>query len=101
MLIKKAFDWLQTTQSTSGKHITPNIGGPIYILWESWSCGPTGWLALLLIIAGDVETNSGPTTTHKQVCICDICQKQIHGRKYRYGAIGLNTGCTKDAQVSA
>ena len=36
------------------------------------------WLALLLIKAGDVETNPGPTTTHKQVWIYDICHKQIH-----------------------
>ena len=34
-----------------------------------------------IIKAGDVETNKGPTTTHKQVSICDICHKQIHGRK--------------------
>ena len=24
-----------------------------------WACGPAGWLALLLIKAGDVETNPG------------------------------------------
>ena len=44
-------------------------------------CGPAGWLALLLIKADDVETNPGPTATHKQVWICDICHQQIHGRK--------------------
>ena len=38
-------------------------------------------MALLLIKAGDVETNPGPTTTHKQVWVCDICHKQLHGRK--------------------
>ena len=37
--------------------------------------------SLLHIKAGDVETNPGPTTTHKQVGICDICHKQIHSRK--------------------
>ena len=47
-----------------------------------WACGPAGWLALLLTKAGDVETNPGPTTLNKQVCICDICQKQIHVRKH-------------------
>ena len=36
---------------------------------------------LPLIKAGDVETNPGPTNTHKQVWIIDICQKQIHVRK--------------------
>ena len=30
---------------------------------------------------GDVETNSGPTTTRKQVYICYIYHRQIHGRK--------------------
>ena len=43
--------------------------------------GQAEWLALLLIKAGDVKTNPGPTTTHKQIWICDICHKQIHGRK--------------------
>ena len=56
-------------------------GGPIYRVWASWLCGPAGWLALLLIKSGDVESNPGPTTTHKQVWIYDICHKQIHGRK--------------------
>ena len=39
------------------------------------------WLALPLIKASDVETNPGPTNTHKQVWICGICHKQKHGRK--------------------
>ena len=39
------------------------------------------WLALLLIKSVDIETNPGPTTSHKQVWICNICHKQIHGRK--------------------
>ena len=54
------------------------------VFWASRSCEPAGWLALLLIKAGDVETNPGPTTTHKQVWICDICRKQIHCRNQRY-----------------
>ena len=37
---------------------------------------------LIYIKAGDVETNPGTTITHKQVWICDICHKQIHGRKH-------------------
>ena len=52
-----------------------------FMFLPSRSCGPAGWLALLLIKAGDVETNPGPTTTQKQVWICDICHQQIHGRK--------------------
>ena len=46
------------------------------VFWASQPGGPAGWLALLLIKAGDVERNPGPTTTHKH--ICDICHKQIH-----------------------
>ena len=44
-------------------------------------CGPAGWLALLLIKAGDVETTPGPTTTLKGIWICDNGNKQIHGMK--------------------
>ena len=39
-----------------------------------------GW-QMLLIKAGDVETNPGLTTTRKQVWICDICHRQIQVRK--------------------
>ena len=31
--------------------------------------------------AGDVEINPVPTTTHKQVWICDIYHKQTHGKR--------------------
>ena len=54
---------------------------PITGLWASRSCVPAGWLGMLLIKAGDVETNPGLTTTHKQVCICDICHNQLQVRK--------------------
>ena len=50
--------------------------GPDYRFGASRPCGPTGWLAMLLIKAGDVETNPGPTTTR----ICDICHRQIQVR---------------------
>ena len=55
--------------------------GPDLRFFASRPCGPTGWLALLLTKAGDVETNPGPTTLNKRVWICDICNKQIHVRK--------------------
>ena len=42
-------------------------------LGASRLCGPAGWLALLLIKAGDVEINPGQTNTYKQVWIYDIC----------------------------
>ena len=62
-------------------HPAPEMGVRLTVFWASQPCGPAGWLALLLVKAGDVETNPGPITTHKQVWICDICHKQIHDRK--------------------
>ena len=59
----------------------PSNGCPIKKFWGSQPCGPAGWLAMLLIKAGDVETDPGPTTTRKQVWICDVCHKQIQVRK--------------------
>ena len=58
----------------------PSNGGPITVFWACRPRRPTGWLALLLTKAGDVNTNPGPTTLNKKVRICDICQKQIHVR---------------------
>ena len=59
----------------------PSNGGSITVFLASRPCGPAGWLAMLLINADDVETNPGPTTTCKQVWICDIYHRQIHVRK--------------------
>ena len=59
----------------------PAMGARLPFFWASWPGGPAGWLAMLLIKSGDVETNPGPTTTHKQVWICDICHRQIQVRK--------------------
>ena len=59
------------------RHLPPRHWGPIYLL----CAGPAGWLALLHIKARDVETNRCPTTTRRQVWICDICHRQIYGRK--------------------
>ena len=56
-------------------------GGPSTVFWASRQCGPAVWLAMLLIKAGDAETNPGPTITRKQVWICDICYRQIQVRK--------------------
>ena len=58
----------------------PVTGARFTIFLANRPCRPAGWLALLLIKAGDVETNPGPTNTRKQVWICDICDKQIHVR---------------------
>ena len=59
----------------------PSNGYPITVLWASRPCEPAGWLAMLLLKAGDVETNPGPTTTRTQVWMCDICHRQIQVRK--------------------
>ena len=45
------------------------------------SCGHAGWLVMLHMKSGDVSTNPGPTTTHKQIWICDIWHRQIQVRK--------------------
>ena len=63
------------------KHPAPAMGARLTVFWAILPYGSAGRLALLLIKAGDVETNPGPTSTHKQVWICDICYKQIHDRK--------------------
>ena len=88
--------WLQTTQHTRGGSVIavwktmcklcrpfPHtaMGARLPFFGASPPCGPAGWLAMLLIKAGDVETNPGPTTTHKQVGICNICHRQIQVRK--------------------
>ena len=43
---------------------------------------PFNWHHMLLIKSCDVQTNPDPTTTHKQVWICDISHKQIHCREH-------------------
>ena len=88
---------LQTTEPTSGGAVTAvtncsaNCDEParpqqwrpdLPFFGHASHADPFGWLVLLLIIAGDVETNPGLTNTHKQIWICDICHKQIHARKH-------------------
>ena len=59
----------------------PSNGGPITVFWARQSYRPAGWMVLLLIKAGYVETNPGLTNTRKQVWICDICHRQIQVMK--------------------
>ena len=67
----------QTAVQIVSKPMPPAMGPDLpYFFWVSRLSGLVGWL----IKAGDVETNPGPIT-HKQFRICDICHKQIHGRK--------------------
>ena len=55
---------------------SPDNGSPISLL-----CNQPSWIAWMLMNAGHVETNPGPTTTYKQVWICDICHRLIQVRK--------------------
>ena len=45
--------------------LPPAMGARFTVFWPIQPCGPSGWQALLLTNAGDVETNPGPTRTHK------------------------------------
>ena len=89
MLLITSTCQIQTTHPTCGGAVTAvcklsrPLPSPAMVarFWVSRSCGPAGWLAMLPIKAGDVETNPGPTTTRKQVWICDICHRQIQVRK--------------------
>ena len=84
---------LQTTQPTSGGAVTnvlcklcqnlpPPAMGPRFT--TIFLAGHHATCPLLLIKAGDIETNTCPTPIHKRVWICDICHKQIHCRKQIY-----------------
>ena len=59
--------WTVTAQrSTSCTHPSCHQQwGPVSnVSWAGRPSGPAGWLALLLLQAGDVETNPGPKHTH-------------------------------------
>ena len=77
---------LQSTQPISGRGVTNSCANCVENFppqqWESnlrffggasRPIGPARWLALLLIKAGDVETNPSLTTTLQVIWICDIC----------------------------
>ena len=55
---------LQTAVESVSKPPAPAMGAQFTVFLASQSCGHVGWLALLLIKTGDVETNRDPTTTH-------------------------------------
>ena len=66
-------------RSTNCTHFScPPQWGPVStVFWAGRPSGPAGWLAQLLLKAGDVETNPGPKHTRTQVWICDICHREI------------------------
>ena len=51
---------LHTAVQIVSKHLAPDLP----FLVKAGHADPTGWLSLLLIKAGEVETNRCPTTTH-------------------------------------
>ena len=57
----------------------PVMGARFTIFWQAGKADTLDGRRCSLK-AGDVETNP---TTNKQVWICDICHKQIHGRKQK------------------
>ena len=72
--------WTVAAQrSTNCTHSScPPQWGPVStVFWTGRPSGPAGWLALLLLKAGDAETNPGPKHTRTQVWICDICHREI------------------------
>ena len=48
------------------------------VFWMNLSSVPAVWLALLLIKAGDIKSNPGPTTHTPATWTCDVCYKTIH-----------------------
>ena len=58
-----------------------NVVSFLPFLWAGRPGGPAGWLALLRLKAGDVETNPGPKHTRTQAWICDICHREINRKQ--------------------
>ena len=60
----------------------PSREGPYSTVFSvSRPMDPLMWLAGLLALSGDVETNPGPTT---QTWTCDMCSTEITGRQTSY-----------------
>ena len=63
-------------------HPCPSSEGPYSTVFSvSRPMDPLMWLAGLLALSGDVETNPGPTT---QTWTCDMCSTEITGRQTSY-----------------
>ena len=68
---------LQRSTNCTHSSCPPQWGPVSTVFWAGRPSGPAGWLAQLLLKAGDVETNPGPKHTRTQVWICDICHREI------------------------
>ena len=79
--------WLDCCCSTQCKFypplLPPAMGARFYWVFfcAGRPSGPAGWLALLLLKAGDAETNSCLKNTRTQVWICDICHREINRKQ--------------------
>ena len=67
----------QRSSNCTHSSCPPQWGPVSTVFWAGRPSGPAGWLALLLLKAGDVETNPGPKHTRTQVWICDVCHREI------------------------
>ena len=82
-----AYTWLDRCCSTQHKLYSPlpppTMGARFYRFFcgAGRPSGPAGWLPLLLLKAGDVETNPGPKHTRTKVWICDICHREINRKQ--------------------
>ena len=50
--------------------------GPAPVFWASQQLEPAEWLALLILKAGDVESNPGPCL--KIIVVIGVCETQCH-----------------------
>ena len=68
----------------------PSREGPYSTVFSvSRPIDPLMWLAGLLALSGDVETNPGPTT---QTWTCDMCSTEITGRQTSYKCNSITLG---------
>ena len=80
-----AYTWLDCCCSTQHKLYSPLLPPgwrPVSTVFGAGRpSGPAGWLALLLLKAGDVETNPGPKHARTQVWICYICHRETNRKQ--------------------
>ena len=73
---------MKRTAKSAPTNPCPSREGPYSTVFSvSRPMDPLMWLAGLLALSGDVETNPGPTT---QTWTCDMCSTEITGRQTSY-----------------
>ena len=60
------------------KYSLPSKGGSSPVFWEGHPLLSDGWMAALITLAGDIETNPGPPNLSASKYICPICTKPIY-----------------------